>query len=301
MKNYLIVILGPTAIGKTGIAIKIARHFGSEIISADSRQFYKELRIGTAYPTEAELKAVTHHFVGHLSITVNYNISQFEKEVLGFLQVYFNNHTNAVLAGGSGLYIDAVCHGIDDLPDADPKIRMALLETFQKEGINSLQKKLLELDPDYYEAVDLNNPNRVIRALEVSMVTGKKFSSLRSNNPRKRDFEIIKIGLNRPRQELFDVIDKRVDLMIEKGLVEEVKNLLEFRRLNALNTVGYKEIINYLDGQWPLEKAIEKIKTNTRRYAKRQLTWFKKDPLIQWFHPDEKEKIIRFIEDCQKT
>ncbi len=296
MKKYLIVVLGPTAIGKTAIGIDIAKHFYAEILSADSRQFYKELKIGTAIPTSSELNEIQHHFVGHLSITDKYNVSEFEKDVLDFLRRYFISHSLAVLTGGSGLYIDAVCNGIDDLPDSDLTIRAGLIESLQKEGIESLRQKLYALDPEYYHAVDLNNPNRIMRALEVSIITGKPFSSLRINNSLKRDFEIVKIGLNRSREELFKIIEARVDKMIESGLVREVESLLGFRSLNAMNTVGYKEIIQYIDGKWSLETAIEKIKTNTRRYAKRQLTWFKKDPTIHWFHPDERNEIISFIE-----
>ncbi|MCD4695107.1 MAG: tRNA (adenosine(37)-N6)-dimethylallyltransferase MiaA, partial [Bacteroidales bacterium] len=273
----MIIISGPTAIGKTSVAIHIAKDFGAEIISADSRQFYKEMKIGTAAPSDKELEAVKHHFTGHLSVTGYYNVSRFENDVLEFLELYFKTNNHGVVVGGSGLYIDAVCKGIDELPDPDETLRNKLKESLKKDGINVLKNQLKKLDPDYYKVVDLNNPNRILRALEVCLMTGKTYTSLRNNNPKPRDFEIIKIGLNRPRQELVEIIHKRVDKMIENGLIDEVKSLTKFRDLNALNTVGYKEIFKYIDGDWPLDLAIEKIKTNTRRYAKRQMTWFNRD------------------------
>ena len=297
MKNKLLVILGPTAIGKTKLAIDIAKTFDAEIISADSRQFYKELKIGVAAPTDEELKVVKHHFVGNLSINEYYNVSKFENEVLEFLNGYFQNKRYAVMASGSGLYIDAVCKGIDELPDPDDNLRRQLKKTLKNNGLESLLKQLEQLDPEYYKIVDLNNPNRIMRALEVCLKTGKTYTSLRNNKPKKRDFEIIKIGLNRPREELFEIIENRVDKMIEQGLPDEVKGLWKYKNLNALNTVGYKEIFDYFDGNCTLDQAIEKIKTNTRRYAKRQLTWFKKDKSIHWFHPDEKEKIVEFVKN----
>ena len=295
MKKTLIVILGPTAIGKTVLALNIANKFNSEIISADSRQFYKELNIGVAKPTADELSAVKHHFIGNLSLSDYYNVSRFENEVISFLKSYFQAHNFAVMVGGSGLYINAVCSGIDDLPDPDKKLREELKVAFEKEGIEPLTKQLKKLDPEYYKTVDLENPNRVMRALEVIIMTGQTYTSLRTNKSKKRDFEIIKIGLNRPRPELFNIIENRIDKMIQLGLVDEVKGLLKFNNLNSLNTVGYKEIFEFLDGEYSLNEAIEKIKTNTRRYAKRQLTWFKKDGTINWFHPDDQEEIVKFI------
>ena len=295
MKNKLIVIAGPTAIGKTSKAIQLAQSLKSEIISADSRQFYIELKIGVAAPSAEELNAVKHHFIGHLSIENYYNVSKYEQDVLLYLNAYFKEHQYAILVGGSGLYIDAVCKGIDELPDPDEELRQRLKDTFEKEGLESLKNQLERLDPEYFQIVDLNNPNRILRALEVCLSTGKTYTSLRQNAAKSREFEIIKIGLDRPREELFDVIEQRVDSMIEKGLVDEVKGLEEFKHLNALNTVGYKEIFNYLDGIWTLDLAIEKIKTHTRRYAKRQLTWFKKDQDFKWFHPDEVDEIIAHI------
>ncbi len=295
MKNTLIVILGPTAIGKTGFAIEIAQYVQAEIISCDSRQFYKELKIGVAAPTTEEMNAVKHHFVGQLSILDYYNVSKFENEVIAFLGDYFKAHQYAVMTGGSGLYIDAVCKGIDELPDAGERLRNELKDRLEKEGLPSLIGQLKELDPEYHKIVDLNNPNRITRALEVCLATGKPYSQLRNNNPVKRDFEIIKIGLNRPREELFENIGLRVDKMVEEGLLDEVKGLNEFRHLNALNTVGYKETFQYLEGNYTLTQAIEKIKTNTRRYAKRQLTWFKRDKDIHWFHPDDLGEVVNLL------
>jgi tRNA dimethylallyltransferase len=293
--NILVVICGPTAVGKTKVAIRIAKALNSEIVSADSRQIFKELKIGAASPTSDDLIEVKHHFVGCLSVTDYYNISKFEQEVIQWLEEWFRHHRYAVMTGGSGLYIDAVCKGIDDLPDPDNFLRKELKEKLKKDGIESLKLQLKLLDPGYYSTVDLNNPNRILRALEVCIVKGKPYSSFRTSKSKSRSFQIIKIGLNLPKQELINRIDKRIDEMLSNGLVEEVNSLLPFRNLNSLNTVGYKEIFKYLDGEWTLELASEKIKTNTRRYAKRQLTWFKKDKEIHWFHPEEVEKIESFI------
>ena len=293
--HTLIVIAGPTASGKTDVAIKIACHFNTEIISADSRQFYKEIPIGTAAPDKTQLAQIKHHFVGHLPVTEPYNVSRFEHDVLELLNKQFKKQPVMVMAGGSGLYIDAVCKGIDDLPDPDLTLRENLNYKLDNEGIEALQQQLKVLDPVYYQQVDLQNPKRLLRALEVCIQTGKPYSELRKNNPAPRNFNIIKIGLNLPREELFDRINRRTDLMIEKGWIEEAANLLNLQHLNALNTVGYKELFKYLSGEWILSFAIEKIKTNTRRYAKRQLTWFKKDTDITWFLPGEHQKMMDFI------
>ena len=296
IKKNLVVLIGPTAVGKTKIAIKLAKYFQTEIISADSRQFYKELKIGTAIPTENELASVPHHFIRHLSILDYYNVSKFENDTLKLLEDLFGKLSVVIMAGGSGLYVDAVCKGIDVLPDPDIKIRNEIKELYKKSGIEALCKKLQQLDPQYFEQVDKNNPNRIMRGIEVCLSTGKTFTSLRKNIPKKRDFRIIKIGLNKDRKELFENICKRTDQMIADGLVNEVKNLRKFLDKNALNTVGYKEISYYLDGKVTLEQAVENIKTNTRRYAKRQLTWFKRDNEIKWFAPDEPDEIIFYIE-----
>ena len=297
LKKLLVVVTGPTAIGKTSIAIHLANTFNAEILSADSRQFYRELKIGVAAPSDDELKRAKHHFVGHISITDYYNVSRFENDVIDFLNTYFVNNPIAIMVGGSGLYIDAVCIGIDELPDPDDKLRKSLKQKIDKEGLESSLHQLKELDPEYFEIVDRKNPNRILRALEVCLMTGQTYTSLRNNPSKKRDFDILKIGLNRPRKELFDIIHHRVDKMIETGLLEEVEGLKEFKHFNSLNTVGYKEIFKYLDDEWTLDLAIEKIKTNTRRYAKRQLTWFKRDEEICWFHPDDRKEIIKLIEN----
>ena len=298
--NYnktLIVILGPTAIGKTALSIKLARHFNTEIISSDSRQLFKEMKIGTAVPSTEELNSVKHHFIGNLSISDYYNVSKFEKEALHKLDDIFLKNNLAIMVGGSGLYIDAVCKGIDDLPDPDKKLRHEINEIFKSSGIEALQKKLKELDPEYYLIVDLKNPKRLMRAIEVCLQTGKTYTSLRKNKTGKRDFNIIKIGLNCEREKLFDRINLRVDKMINEGLLDEVKELYKHKNLNSLNTVGYKEIFDFLDNKTSFEQAIENIKTNTRRYAKRQLTWFKRDEEIKWFHPTEKNEIILYLSE----
>ncbi len=299
LTKKLFVITGPTAIGKTSLAIDIAKKLDTEIISADSRQFYKELKIGVAAPTDEELSAVKHHFVGHLSITDYYNVSKFEQDVLAFLESFFKTNDNAVMVGGSGLYIDAVCKGIDDLPDPDENLREKLKGLLETNGIGYLQQLLEELDPDYFDIVDLNNPNRLLRALEVIIQTGETYTSLRNSKPQKRNFEIIKIGLNRPREELVEIIEKRVDRMIADGLVEEVRGLEKYRGVNALKTVGYQEIFSYFDGTFTLDEAIEKIKTNTRRYAKRQITWFRRDKDINWFLPSERKRIIESLQEIR--
>jgi len=295
LKSTLIVIAGPTAVGKTSTAIEVAKSLSTEIISADSRQFYKELNIGVAAPSKEQLAEVKHHFVHHLSIVDYYNVSRFEQDVLQLLNDLFKKKDYVIMTGGSGLYIDAVCKGIDTLPDPDPELRDKLKTVLNNEGLEPLKNQLKELDPEYYEAVDLKNPNRILRALEVCIISGESYSKLRKNKPQERDFDIIKTALDRPREELFSIIENRVEDMIESGLVDEVKSLEKHRHLNALNTVGYKEIYKYLDGDWTLDLAIEKIKTNTRRYAKRQLTWFKRDNEINWFHPKEKKKILDLL------
>jgi tRNA dimethylallyltransferase len=291
----LIVIIGPTAVGKTTVAIEIARLLNTEIISADSRQFYKELNIGVASPSLLELSQAKHHFIGNLSITENYNVSRYETEALKCLDTIFENQNKAILVGGSGLYIDAVCKGIDDLPDPEEELRMEIKELFTNNGIDALRAQLKILDPEYYNQVDLANPKRIMRALEVCLTTGKPYSSLRVNQQKPRHFNIVKIGIHRQREKLYEIINQRVDLMIENGLLEEAKELYPYKELNSLNTVGYKELFAYFDKELTLEEAITKIKVNSRRYAKRQLTWFRKDENIHWFNADEKDLIYSFI------
>jgi tRNA dimethylallyltransferase len=294
--DTLVVITGPTAVGKTAVAIEVAQHFNTVILSADSRQFYKMLRIGTAAPDAGQLAEVSHYFIGHLNLDDYYNVSKYEQDALKLLEELFVKHNPVVMTGGSGLYIDAVTRGIDPFPDADPAIRDQINRWYAQEGISSLREKLKKLDPDYYEKVDLNNPNRLKRAIEVCLVTGKTYSSQRRNIVKERDFNIIKIGLNLPREVLFERIARRTEKMIGDGLLQEVQSLREFRGENALNTVGYKELFRHLDGDITLEQAISDIKTNTRRYAKRQLTWFKRDKVMEWFPPAPAANIIQHIE-----
>jgi tRNA dimethylallyltransferase len=292
--KYLVVVVGPTAIGKTALSIRLAQHYGAEIISADSRQFYKELKIGVAAPSDAELAAATHHFIGHLSIHDYYNASRFEKDALQKIEALFETHNIVVMTGGSGLYIDAVCNGIDDLPDPTPELRTELKTLFQKEGIESLQNLLQTHDPEYYNAVDTKNPARLLRALEVCITAGQPYSSLRTQKLEQRPFEVIFIGLHCERALLNERIHRRVDEMLTSGLLDEVERLFPMRHLNALNTVGYKELFAWKEGKISFEQAIEDIKTNTRRYAKRQMTWFRKNPNIRWFLPEQFDEICDY-------
>jgi tRNA dimethylallyltransferase len=280
----LLVILGPTASGKTDLAIKLAKRYGTEIISADSRQFFRELSIGTAKPSPEQLAEVKHHFIGHISINDRYSIAGFEQDAIRLLHELFKVHDVVVMCGGSGLYINAVCHGIDEQPDHDPVTRNLLAEMYKMHGISYLQEKLSSLDPDYYQVVDLSNPQRLIRALEVCMLTGEPFSAFRIGTRKKRDFRIVKLGIDISREELIARINLRVDEMIASGLEDEARGCFDQRHLNALNTVGYKEMFAYFDGEISREEAIEKIRINTRRYAKRQMTWFRKDKEITWIN-----------------
>ena len=273
----LIVITGPTAVGKTALAIDLAKSLNTEIVSCDSRQMYRELRIGAAMPTDDELSAVKHHFIGNLSIRDYYNVSIFEQECLLLLDKLFQKHQTVIMTGGSGLYIDAVCKGIDDFPTVDMTIRETVTGWFNNEGIEYLRRQLKMLDPEHYANVDLRNHKRIMKAIEVSLQTGRPYSSFLTAREQIRPFDIEKILLNRPREELFERINRRVTLMMEQGLLEEAKNLYPYRRLNALNTVGYKELFAYIDGQYDLNTAIDLIRRNTRRYAKRQMTWFARD------------------------
>ena len=292
----LVIITGPTAVGKTELCVKIAQHFNTEIISADSRQFYKELAIGTAKPSPKEMDGVKHHFINSHSIEENYDVNKFEKDALSILDDLFKTHQFVILTGGSGLYIDILCNGFDKaVPGSDQEIRAQISTLFQKYGIEILQEKLKQLDPAYYKEVDLNNYNRLERAIEVCLLTGQKFSDIRRGNKQQRPFNILKIGLNRDRPELFDRINLRVDLMLENGLLDEVKSVIPYKDKNALRTVGYSEIFDFLDDKISLEEATEKIKVNSRRYAKRQLGWFNKSGDYKWFHPNEIESIKKFI------
>ncbi|MCD6661628.1 MAG: tRNA (adenosine(37)-N6)-dimethylallyltransferase MiaA [Lentimicrobium sp.] len=286
-KPLLIVIAGPTAVGKTAVSIEVAEYFGCSIISADSRQFYRDLKIGTAAPDALQLYRVKHYFVGQLALDERYDVSKYETEVLALLSDLFSENPVVVLTGGSGLYIQAVCEGLDNLPDSDPEIRAELRLKYEEEGIAVLRSMLQKLDPEYYAKVDLANPNRLLRALEVCLSTGKPFTSFRTDQKTERPFNILKIGLDLPRNELHQRINARVEQMMADGLETEARNYYSFRDLNALNTVGYKELFEYFDGNCTLSEAVEKIKTNTRRYARRQLTWFRRDKAMLWCRPDE--------------
>lgn len=293
--NYLIVISGPTGIGKTATGIQLAKAFQSEIISSDSRQFYRELIIGTAMPSPDELAAVPHHFIGHRSIFEDYNIFQYEKDALALLENLFQKHQILFLVGGSGMYIDAVCNGIDDIPDTDPELRNELNKRLEEEGIDSLRMELKLLDPESYQTIDLKNPKRILRALEVCLSTGQSYSSFKTYQKKERNFQIVRFVLNMNREELYQRIDRRVDQMIEDGLEAEARQFYTHRQVNALKTVGYTEFFEYFDGNIPYDEAIRLIKRNSRRYAKRQLSWFNREPEANWVTLDEISAIVEKI------
>jgi tRNA dimethylallyltransferase len=296
MKNTLIVLPGPTGVGKTAVAIDLALRLGCEIISCDSRQFYREMQIGTAAPDEEQLALVKHHFIGFLSVSDYYSISLFEHDALALLPSLFSNSPFAIMTGGSMLYMDAVCRGMDDIPDTDPAVRQKYIDMYHREGIGGLRLALKLLDPDHYARVDLHNPRRVMRALEISESTGKPYSSFLTSLRKERDFRILKAGLTLGRPELYARIDERVDRMIDAGLENEVASLKMYRGLNALNTVGYREMFMYLDGEITREEAIGLIKRNTRRYARRQLTWWNRDKEIKWFDAGNSAMIMTWLD-----
>ena len=293
--NKLIVITGPTAVGKTALTLELAKHYGIPIINADSRQIYKELKIGTASPTTEQLQQVHHYFVGSKSIRDYYNASMYEQEVLSLLETLFSSSPIQVLSGGSMMYIDAVCNGIDDIPTVRDDIRNEMKRRYQEEGLESLCEDLRRLVPEHYEVVDRQNHRRVIHALEICYQTGKTYTSFRTQARKPRPFTIIKIALNRDRDELYQRINLRVADMMQQGLLEEAQSMLPYRDVNALNTVGYKELFDYFDGRWPLTEAVSRIKGNTRRYARKQLTWYKRDEQVRWFHPNQQQEILNFI------
>jgi len=295
MKNFLLVILGPTGIGKSDIAVEIALHFNTDILSADSRQFFSEMAIGTAVPSEDQLKRVKHHFIRFISVKDYYSSSLFERDVIELLPSLFSRNRHVVMAGGSGMYIDSVCSGIDDIPDIDPLIREKYNEKYRQEGIESLRADLKLVDPDFYARVDLRNHKRIIRALEIFESTGRKYSGFLTKKSAERDFGIIKIGLEMDRTSLYKRINSRVDDMISKGLENEARELYKFRDLNPLKTVGDRELFGYFEGKTTREEAIELIKRNSRRYAKRQITWWSRDRDIVWFRPEEVQEIIKYI------
>ena len=294
----LIVIIGPTGIGKTELSLQVAERFQTDILSADSRQLYADLKIGTAAPTPEQLARVRHHFVGILQLTDYYSAARYEEEVLRKLDELFRTHSTVVMTGGSMMYVDAVCQGIDDIPTVDADTRALLRERYEQEGLEPLCRELKLLDPDYYRIVDLKNPKRVVHALEICYMTGKTYTSFRTSTRKERPFRIVKIGLRRDREELYDRINRRVDLMLEEGLLDEARRMLPYRHLNSLNTVGYKELFNYFDGTWTRDFAVGKIKQNSRIYSRKQVTWFKRDPDITWFHPDQQAAIFEFIDRC---
>ena len=295
MTHTLIVLIGPTGVGKTELSLSIAEHFKTSIVSSDSRQLYADLKIGTAAPTSNQLERVPHHFVGTLKLTDYYSAAQYETDVLAKLEELFQQNDVVLLTGGSMMYVDAICKGIDDIPTVDKETRKLMIQRYEEEGLEKLCAELKILDPEYYKIVDLKNPKRVIHALEICYMTGKTYTSFRTRSTKERPFRIIKIGLRREREELYDRINRRVDEMMQEGLLEEAKNVYGYKHLNSLNTVGYKEMFQYLDGEWTLDFAIEKVKQNSRIYSRKQMTWFKRDTDITWFHPDQKEEIMNHI------
>ena len=291
----LLVILGPTGVGKTNVSLQLAEHFGCPIVSSDSRQFYRELKIGTAAPTKEQLARVKHYFIGSHSIRDEYNSGQYEKDAILLLDELFKDHQVVMLVGGSMMYIDAVCNGMDDIPNVDAETRVFWQKKYADFGLEYLQDELKRLDPVHFEQVDLQNPKRVIHALEICSMTGNPYSDLRTGARKLRNFNILKVGLNRPRPELYERINARVDAMIAEGLLEEAEKYYPYKHLNTLNTVGYKELYQYLDGIWTLDFAVNMIKQDSRRYAKRQMTWFNRDKEILWFHPEELESKLELV------
>ena len=296
-KPLLVIISGPTAVGKTDLTIELAKLFATEIISADSRQFYKELEIATAKPSRQQLSEVNHHLINSLSIHQKYDVVDFENDVLIILNKLFISKNVAIVSGGSGLFIRVLCEGLDPLPEVSDKLRESINQEYEAGGLLPLQSELARTDPEYYEEVDINNPQRVIRAIEIIRSTGEKFSSFRKKTKVERPFRVLKIVLNREREELYTRINQRVDAMFESGLVDEARELLPFKDLNALQTVGYSELFPAIEGEYSLEEANRLIKRNTRRYAKRQLTWFRKEQDTHWFHPNQKEEIVKLIRE----
>lgn len=297
MPGTLIVLTGPTGVGKTELSLQLAEHYGCPIVSADSRQFYRDIPIGTAAPTAGQLARVKHYFVGQLALTDYYSASCYEDDVLALLSTLFDTHDYVLLTGGSMMYIDAVCKGIDEIPTITDEVRREVVAYYERMGLEALCEELKILDPVYYDEVDLKNHKRVIHAIEICRQTGGRYSDLRTRQVKQRPFGIVKIGLIRPREELFERIARRTGQMIADGLIEEARRVYPFRHLNSLNTVGYKELFAYFDGKMSLDEAVEKIKRNTRVYSKKQVTWYKKDPDMRWFSPDDKAAIIDYIDE----
>jgi tRNA dimethylallyltransferase len=294
-KKYLIIVAGPTAVGKTSVAVEIASKLTTEIINADSRQIYREMKIGTAVPSDDQQSSIKHHLLAHRSVREYYNASMYEVDVIGLLKVLFNRYEHVVMSGGSGMYIRAVCSGIDNLPAVDREVRSLLRKEFNEHGKDFMLEKLKRADPAYYDIVDRNNPKRILKALEVYAQSGYPYSSFLTGSTKNRDFSTIKIGLDRDRNDLHNLINTRVDQMMKAGLLDEVSKLYPYRHLNALNTVGYKELFAYMDGCISLEEAVDQVKSHSRQYARRQLTWFRKDREFRWFHPDDLDTIMDYI------
>lgn len=300
MTKTLVVLIGPTGVGKTELSLRLAEKFNTNIVSSDSRQLYADLKIGTAAPTPEQLKRIPHHFIGTLKLTDYYSAAQYEIEALKLIESLFIEKDVVILTGGSMMYVDAICKGIDDIPTVDSETRELMLRRYEAEGLDTLSAELKLLDPDYYKIVDIKNPKRVIHALEICYMTRKTYTSFRIREKKQRPFRILKIGLTRDREELYNRINQRVDIMMEEGLLEEAKSVYPYRQLNALNTVGYKELFNYLDGQWTLSFAIDKIKQNSRIYSRKQMTWFKRDEEIRWFHPQQEEEIVAYLSNAMQ-
>lgn len=294
----LIVLIGPTGVGKTELSLRIAEHYHTDIVSADSRQLYADIPIGTAAPTPNQLARVRHHLVGTLSLTDYYSAARYEEEAMQLLEQLFQTHEVVVLTGGSMMYVDAICKGIDDIPTVDAETRAHMLERYNQEGLEPLCAELRLLDPEYYKIVDLKNPKRVIHALEICYMTGRTYTSFRTQTHKERPFKIVKVGLKRDREELYDRINRRVLEMIDEGLIDEARRVYPHRDYNSLNTVGFKELFRYFDGEWTLPFAIEKIQQNSRIYSRKQVTWFKRDAEIQWFHPDDESSIFAYLHHC---
>jgi len=300
IRPTLLVILGPTGVGKTEISLRIAEHFGCPIVSCDSRQFYRELKIGTAAPTEKQLTRVKHYFIGTHSILDEYNAGQYEKDAIHLLNELFESNKVVMLVGGSMMYIDAICNGLDEIPTINADVRAFWQKQYADNGLEFIQKELKSLDPEHFDHVDIQNPKRILHALEICSMTGAPYSNLRTGQRKLRNFSILKIGLNRPRPELYERINARVDEMMADGLLQEAEKFYNYKSINTLNTVGYKELYEYLDGTWTLDFAINMIKQDSRRYAKRQMTWFNRDKEIIWFHPDKLESKMELFDQIIK-
>jgi len=300
--NTLVVVLGPTGVGKSKISLQLANYFNTEIISADSRQFYRELKIGTAAPSAEDMNIIPHHFIQTKSIIEYYNVSDFETEALQVInQLFLKEKNPIILTGGSMLYIDTICKGIDDIPTVDPGIRKEVVDWYEKNGLEALRNWLLKIDPEYYQIVDLNNSKRLLHAVEIFQMTGKSYTSFRKNIIKERPFHILKIGINQDRKILYERINQRVIQMMEAGLLDEAKTVYQHRKLNSLNTVGYKELFSFLDGECTLDEAIDLIQRNTRKYVRKQLTWFRRDSEISWFEPEQYQEIISYIDKKMKN